>query len=61
MNKITKLFYLPLKFVSEEECRVTHDLYEPFLVPRAIIRCALFAIVEIFERGETCYIVLLTD
>ena len=52
---------LPLKFVSEEECRVTHDIYESFLIPRSSIVGTLLAIVEIFERREPSYLVLFAD
>lgn len=50
-----------LQFVPEEEHGVIHDLYEPFLVPRARIVSTLLSIVEILEGGESRDVVLLTD
>ena len=52
---------LPLKFISKEERRVTHDLYEPFLVPGSSIVSTLLAVVEILERRKTSDFVLFTD
>ena len=52
---------MPLKFISEEERWVTHDLYEPFLVPGPSIVSTLLSVVEILERGETSDFVLFTD